>query len=315
MSQPPADVPGALAGESFTIEHRTHTVAVTELGAGLRSYRVDDVEFLDGYPSDGYPTGSSYGQLLAPWPNRIDQGTYTFEGTEQKLPWNETENQNAMHGLTRWMNWEAAQVRPNALSMRLVLHAQPGYPFTVRLQQEYALGDDGLTVTHTMRNIGASPVPYGVGMHPYFTVGTSTVDESVLSLPAAQYFLTNDRSIPTVPAVPVDGTGFDFREAHAVGGTVLDTGFTGLWRGADGTATIKLSAPSGRSVTVSLDRNHDYVWVYRGDTLPDPSRRRQSLAIEPYTCCSNAFNNGLGVQAVPPGGSFRATWSVLPRVS
>jgi aldose 1-epimerase len=165
-----------------------------------------------------------------------------------------------------------------------------------------------------MRNIGASPVPYGVGMHPYFTVGTTTVDDSILCLPASQYFLTNERSIPTGPA-PVEGTSFDFREAHLVGGTILDTGFTGLQRGTDGKATITLSAPSGRSVTVSLDRNHDYVWVYTGDTLPGASRRRQSLAIEPYTCCSNAFNNRLGVRVVPPDGSFRATWSVLPSAS
>src|SRR5262252_8992682 len=211
------------------------------------------------------------------------------------------------------MNWEPAQVRANALSMLIVLHAQPGYPFTVRLEHEYSLGDDGLTVTHSMRNIGASPVPYGVGMHPYFTVGTPTIDESVLSQPAAQYFLTNERSIPTGPA-PVDGTSFDFRDAHPVGGTVLDTGFAGLQRGADGTATIKLSAPSGRSVTVTLDRHHEYVWLFTGDTLPGASRRRQSLAIEPYTCCSNAFNNGLGLQVVPPGGSFRAKWSVFPRL-
>jgi len=290
-------------------------VTVTELGAGLRSYRVGDVEFLDGFPADGYPTGSSHGQLLAPWPNRIDGGAYTFEGAEQKLAWNETDKQNAIHGLTRWMNWEADRVRPNTVSMRLVLNAQPGYPFTVQLQHDYSLGDDGLTVTHSMRNIGASAVPYGVGMHPYFTVGTAVVDESVLSLPADQYFRTNDRSIPTLPAVPVDGTELDFREAHSVGGTVLDTGFTGLRRDADGRATIKLSAPSGRSVTVSLDRDHEYVWAYTGDTLPDASRRRKSLAIEPYSCCSNAFNNGVGVKTVPPGGTFRATWSVLPRVS
>jgi aldose 1-epimerase len=305
----------SVSGEQFTINHRSHAVTVTELGAGLRSYRIGDVEFLDGFPADGYPTGSSYGQLLAPWPNRIDRGTYTFEGTEQKLPWNQTDEQNAIHGLTRWMNWELAQVRGDAVSMRLVLHAQPGYPFTVRLQHEYSLSDDGLTVTHSMHNIGASAVPYGVGMHPYFTVGTAVVDESVFSLPADQYFQTNDRSIPTVPPVPVDGTEFDFRDPHPVGGTVLDTGFTGLRREDDGRATIKLSAPSGRSVTVSLDRNHEYVWVFSGDGLPDTNRRRQSLAIEPYTCCSNAFNNGLGVKVVPPDGSLRATWSVLPRVS
>ena len=313
MSPPSADVTGALAGDEFTITHRAHTVTVTELGAGLRSYRVDDVEFLD-YPPDGYPTASSYGQVLAPWPNRIDRGTYTFDGTEQKLPWNETDKQNAIHGLTRWMNWEPARVHADAVSMRLVLHAQPGYPFTVELQHDYSLGDAGLTVTHSMRNVGTSAVPYGVGMHPYFTVGTPVVDESVLSFPADQYVPTNDRAIPTGSSVPVDGTDLDFRDPHPVGSTVLDTGFTGLHRSADGTATITLSAPEGRSVTMTLDQHHAYVWLFTGDTLPDAGRRRRSLAIEPYTCCSNAFNNGLGVQVVPPGGSFRATWSILPRL-
>jgi aldose 1-epimerase len=306
--------PQPLSGRQFTIKNGAHSVTVTELGAGLRSYQVGDVEFLDGFPADGYPTGSSNGQVLTPWPNRVDMGKYTFEGVEQQLPWNETSNQNAIHGLTRWMNWEAARIRGNSLSMRLVLHAQPGYPFTVRLQHDYTLGDRGLTVTHAMRNIGASPVPYGVGMHPYFTVGTPVIDESVLSLPADQHFQTNDRSIPTGPAVPVDGTDFDFRNPHPVGSTMFDTGFTGLERDSDGTAKIELSAPSGRSVTVWLDRNHEYVWIYSGDTLSDTSRRRQSLAIEPYTCASDAFNNGFGVKVVPPGGSFRATWRALPRV-
>jgi aldose 1-epimerase len=314
VSPPPADFTGALAGQELTITHSAHTVTVTELGAGLRSYRVDDVEFLDGYAPDGYPTASSYGQVLAPWPNRIDRGTYTFEGTEQQLPWNETDKQNAIHGLTRWMNWEPARVRADAVSMRLVLHAQPGYPFTVELQHDYSLGDDGLTVTHVMRNVGASAVPYGVGMHPYFRVGTPVVDDSVLSFPADRYVPTNERAIPTGSPVPVDGTDFDFRDPHAVGSTVLDTGFTGLHRNADGAASIRLSAPGGRSVTMTLDEHHEYVWLFTGDTLPDASRRRRSLAIEPYTCCSNAFNNGLGVQVVPPGGSFRATWSVLPQL-
>jgi aldose 1-epimerase len=300
----------SLSGQQYTIAFGGQSATVTELGAGLRSYSVNDIDLLDGYPAEGYPTGSSYGQVLSPWPNRIDHGTYTFDGVEQQLPWSEPANQNAIHGLTRWMDWEAATVRSSSLSMRLTLLAQPGYPFTIDLQHDYELTATGLTVTHTMRNTGRVPVPYGVGMHPYFTVGTDTVDTTVLELPADRYFLTNDRSIPTGPAVPVGGTPFDFRAGRPVGRTVFDTGFTGLRR-TGGIARIVLTAPTGRRVTVWLDRNHEYVWVYSGDTLPEAARRRRSLAIEPYTCASNAFNSGFGVQVVPPGGTVRTAWGAV----
>ncbi len=144
-------------------------------------------------------------------------------------------------------------------------------------------------------------MPYGVGMHPYFTVGTSVVDSCVLTLPASRYFVTNSRSIPTGPAVSVAGTAFDFRRPRAVGGTVFDTGFADLARDRNGVARIELQAPSGRAITVWLDAAHQYVQIYSGDTLPDASRRRRSLAIEPYTCAADAFNNGFGVRTIKPG--------------
>ncbi len=75
----------ALAGKEYTAKLDGQSIAVTELGAGLRSYVVDGIELLDSYPADDYPTGSSYGQVLAPFPNRIDMGTYVYEGVEQQL--------------------------------------------------------------------------------------------------------------------------------------------------------------------------------------------------------------------------------------
>ncbi len=233
---------------------------------------------------------------------------------QQQLPWSEPANQNAIHGLTRWMNWQPVRVSGDTISMRLLLHAQPGYPFAISLQHDYTLSDTGLTVTHTARNVGATAVPYGVGMHPYFTVGTSVVDSCVLSLPAARYFVTNSRSIPTGPAVPVAGTAFDFRKPRAVGGTVFDTGFADLLRDRNGVARIGLQAPSGRAITLWLDAAHQYVQIYSGDTLPDVNRRRRSLAIEPYTCAADAFNNGFGVRTIKPGDVFQATWGVSPQV-
>ena len=52
---------------------------VVEVGGGLRAYRADGVDYLDGYAEDELSPGSA-GQVLAPWPNRIRDGRYTFGG-------------------------------------------------------------------------------------------------------------------------------------------------------------------------------------------------------------------------------------------
>jgi aldose 1-epimerase len=57
-----------------------------------------------------------------------------------------------------------------------VLHPQPGYPFTLRLRVEYALGDDGLTVHTHAENVGRDACPLGAGHHPY-VAGAPLVDE------------------------------------------------------------------------------------------------------------------------------------------
>ncbi|MFK0238538.1 aldose 1-epimerase family protein [Streptomyces vinaceus] len=288
----------------------------TELGAGLRSYRVGATELLDTFGPRDYPTGASYGQLLVPWPNRIDQGTYVFDGVTQELPWSEPQAQNAIHGLTRWVNWFPVERSASRLVMGLTTHAQPGYPFVLRLRQTYELNTHGLTVTNSVENLSNTPVPYGMGQHPYFTLGTPSIDDIVLTLPAAAYFRTNDRNIPEPPPLTVRNTPYDFRSPRPVGDTVMDTGFADLRRDRRGLAWVHMTSPKGPvRISVWLDKACDYLQVYTGDTLPALERRRKGLAIEPYTCASNAFNNGLGLRILDPGQNFEARWGVHPTVS
>lgn len=310
-----AGADSSLSGKQYEISYGDQRVVVTELGAGLRSYRVGATELLDTFGPRDYPTGSSYGQLLVPWPNRIDHGTYVFGGVTQKLPWSEPQAQNAIHGLTRWVNWSPVEQSDSRLVMGLTSHAQPGYPFVLKLRQTYELGKHGLTVTNSVENLGSTRVPYGMGQHPYFTLGTKLVDDIVLTLPARTYFLTNDRSIPKLPPVTVQNTLYDFRSPRPVGNTVMDTGFAGLSRDRNGLAWVHMTSPMSRvRVSVWLDKSCDYLQIYTGDTLPVVERRRKGLAIEPYTCASNAFNNGLGLRILDPGQHSEARWGVRSSV-
>jgi aldose 1-epimerase len=247
--------------------------------------------------------------VLIPFPNRIRDGRYRFRGTSYDLPLNEPELGNAIHGLVRWANWTPLRQRPSRLVMGLVLHARHGYPFVLSLRVAFTLTPTGVRVRQTVRNLGAGAAPYGAGFHPYLSVGTPLVDDCSLTLPADSYLPADDRMIPTGKA-SVAGTELDFRRPSAIGDVELDTGFTDLERAPDGTARLELAAPGGRpSVAVLLDRGYPYVQVFTGDGLPEPGRRR-ALAIEPYTCAPNAFNNGLGLRVLEPAECCSSAWEV-----
>ncbi len=304
-----ADEDGALpTGRQLELRRGGVSAVVTEVGATLRALEVGGLSILQGFPADGMPEASR-GQVLIPFPNRVDRGRYAFHGRSLELPLDEPDRTNAMHGLVRWLNWAPLSSTPSRLVMGLVLHARDGYPFVLSLRVAYTLTPSGLRVRQSARNLGAVPAPYGAGFHPYLTVGTPRIDECILRLPARTSFLVNARMIPTGRA-GVAGTPLDFREPRAIGDSVMDTGFTDLERDADGLARVELAAPSGRPrLSVLLDRGYPFLQVFTGDGLPDEVRRR-AIAIEPYTCAANAFNNGLGLRVLAAGECFSSVWEI-----
>jgi aldose 1-epimerase len=283
---------------------------VVEVGAGLREYEVDSQPVLDGYPIDRLADGGR-GQPLLPWPNRLADGRYEFGGRTHQLPIDEVSRHNATHGLTRWQNWRAVAHTPEHIRLELVLHPRPGYPFTLQLQIEYVLGQDGLTVRTSARNLGREQLPFGAGQHPYLTAGTQLVDRARLEVPAqSRLELDPERRLPTSRTLPVAKSDFDFRQARPIGALALDECYADLVRGPDGRARVLLSAvDSGRSVTVWLDEHYKYVQLFSGDTL-EADRRRHGLAIEPMTCPPNAFRSGTDLIVLQPGDGVQLEWGI-----
>ena len=155
----------APSGEQLDIEFGDQRAVIVEFGGGLRSYAVGDVDVLDGYGADEMCT-SGRGQVLMPWPNRIEGGSYELDGRRQQLALSEPENGNAIHGLVRWARWSVAERDAHRVAVEHVLHPQPGYPFTLALRIEYALSEDGLAVRTTATNVGTGACPFGSGAHP-----------------------------------------------------------------------------------------------------------------------------------------------------
>lgn len=298
------------SGEQIEIAAGDQRAIAVEVGGGLRAYSAGGTELLDGYPAERM-SSAGRGQVLIPWPNRIEHGAYEFAGRSLQLPLTEVAERNAIHGLVRWAPWTVAEREPSRAVVEHLLHPQPGYPFALALAIEYALSDAGLRVTTTATNVGPDPCPYGCGAHPYLTAGSPSVDSTLLRVPANTVLRSDERGIPTGSA-RVAGGEYDFRDPRPVGATVLDHAFTDLERDGDGLARVELRDSELRTgVTLWIDDSYRYLMLFSGDPLPEDVRRR-SLAVEPMTCPPNAFRTGEALIRLAPGESFTSAWGIAP---
>ena len=185
------------SGEQYELRHGEQRAVVVEVGGGIRAYEATGRRILDGYPSERMASGGR-GQPLLPWPNRLRDGRYEWDGQMLQLDLSEPAAANAIHGLLRWRNWSVGTQTPSSVTMSHTLHPSPGYPFALSLIT-YELDTSGLSVATRALNVGSSAAPYGVGFHPYLSPpGTALVDDCALRLPAATRLVADERGIPAV---------------------------------------------------------------------------------------------------------------------
>ena len=296
------------SGRQFVISRGDHVATIVEVGGGIREYRVGDRDVLDPYPVDRMCDGG-HGAPLIPWPNRLADGQYTFDGTRYQTALTEPDKHNAIHGFLRWRPWHAVEQRDDRLTMATTLFPMQGYPFALDMRIEYRLGDGGLTVATSATNIGDKAAPYGCGQHPYLSPGSELVDGCTLRLEADTRILTDsERQLP-IGSESVAGTPFDFRDGRLVGGLELDHAFTDLHRDADAKAWVHLTGTDGRTVQLWVDDAYPIVEIFTGDTL-SPARRRRGLGAEPMSCPPNALQSGDGLIRLEPGQRTTSHWGV-----
>lgn len=300
-------MPDFLTGEQYEIAAGPYRAVITESGAGLRELTHDGAPLVLTFAADE-PAPAAFGQLLIPWPNRVDHGRYTFDGRDYQLDLSEPELDNALHGLTRWAAWSPAERRPDGIRLTCGLYGSTGYPFRLDVEAEYRLdAATGLTVTLTATNPGTRALPYAHGMHPYLTVD-EPLDTCVVQVPGTLYQPVDDRMIPTGAPKDVAGSDYDLRAGRTLGDQKIDIAFTGLDRGADGLARVRLTG-SRRSTSFWLDRAQPWLEIYTADQVPEASRRR-GLGCEPMTGPPNAFASGVDLIRLEPGAEYRGSWGI-----
>lgn len=303
-------------GRQFTLNSGAYRAVVTEVGAGLRALELlgadgDTRPLIQGFEEHEAAQGGA-GQLLAPWPNRVADGRYHFDGEQRQLDLSEPERGNAIHGLVRWAAWRLDELSADRVVLSHRLYPQPGYPHILDLTAAYALSDAGLEVEVTAQNAGSNAAPYGYAAHPYLLPCVQpepeAVDQWTLHLPAERRVEADERLNP-VGLADVDGSSYDFRTARQLGRTVLDTAFGGLQRELDGIGRVRLSEPGGGRVTLWMDRGLEWVQVFTADPLTG-ARHRAAVAVEPMSCPPDAFNTGTDLIRLEPGVTVAHRWGI-----
>ena len=228
-------------GQQFSISHGDYHAVVTELGATLRklTYQGEDIIVSPG-PDD--MVTCCHGQLLIPFPNRIENGEYTFEGKTYTLPIDEHERHNAIHGYGKRAFWKLVSLKEDAVTLSWRAPNMEGYPFDIVVTATYSLADDGLHLNISAYNNGDADAPWALAIHPWLANGFNGYGDEIdahnakcsLTVPGRTHVTVNENLIPT-GTEPVDGTKYDLRKDTLLTEQPFDDAWTDLEHAEDGT--------------------------------------------------------------------------------
>ncbi|WP_246117486.1 aldose 1-epimerase family protein [Cellulomonas composti] len=278
---------------------------VAAVGASLRAYTVGGRDVVLPF-DEGALAPAFSGAVLAPWPNRLGEGAYDFAGVHHEVALTERERRTALHGLVSFARFEVVAADASSVTLAHTIVPTPGYPWPVRIEVSYALGDGGLVVTTTATNLGASAAPYGVGFHPWLSPGGGAVDECTLQVGVTRHVTVDDRLLPTGDEEPAGP--YDLAEPLSLRGVQLDDAWLAPVLDDEGRSWARFSAPDGRTVAMWADETFTAWQVCTGDGIPRIERR--GVAVEPMTCIADAFRTGDLLITLEPATTHRCVWGL-----
>lgn len=272
--------------EVFTLQSDVaRAQIVPQWGANCFAFSVGGQPILEPVAwADFAKKPTSYGiPLLFPFPNRIRNQEFTFQGQTYRV-------NVAQHGFVRQRAWqvvdegasetEGAWLTCEFDSNNYADELLAQFPFPFRATATYRLREGRLDLEFTARNIGTEDMPVGFGIHPYFRWPA----HSRLQVPASQRWKLNN-SLPTGQKLELNAA-YDLRLLRDTEGLQLDDIYTDVVPEADDLTRCRLTDDDAQTtVTVEFDAsNLPHIVVY---TAPAP---RRALCIEPMSCPTDAFN-------------------------
>ena len=295
----------ARTGQQYSIRYGQYSAVITELGATLRKFTYQGNNVTVPFDENGIAPACA-GRILVPYPNRIEDGTYTFEGKTYELPIDEHERQVAIHGYGYRAFWKLETLEESNVTLSWRAPYLPGYPFDIVVTATYTLGADGLSIEISAHNYGEINAPWALAIHPWLDNGFNGYGDEIdehnaqckLTIPARTHVIASERLLPQ-GTEPVDGTKYDLRTPTLLTEQPFDDAWTDVEHAADGTVTARFERPDGMVIEVGGDETITSFQVCTGTKFP-ANNHPAGVAVEPQTAYANAFNTGIDLITIKP---------------
>lgn len=295
---------------SLSQSYRNVTAVIDSIAAAVISLQVDGIELLD--PGAQEETGGFLeGVTMAPWVNRLADGSYRFGNQDYQVELTDEDRSVANHGMLLETLFDANQTSPDAIKLTAVIEDFDRYPTKLRVEVSYQLTEDGLSVSQQLTNLGAQEAPLAFGSHPYFRIGEFAADELEIKTSAQSVIVTDERLLP-VGKKPVIELGLKPNEWVKLSSLQIDNSLTDLHFGENGIAETFLRDPKGRLLRIWQSRVYRHIALFAPSfykTKNDPVR--WSVALEPQTSAANSFNTSADLLVVKPGETVEGNWGVV----
>ena len=278
---------------------------ISPVGASLVGLWHADVEIVAS-PYDE-PQRALAGAVMAPWPNRLEDGTWKFGNREFAAAINDADGNNANHGLVFDKVFDIVNHTESLLSLETKTFDERAYPFEILLTLTYALENDGLKISFEAVNQAAEAVPLAFGLHPYFVADA----DSELELNAGTWVQKNSRNLPTL-STPIDSSSAARQGRNRIAELDVDDCFTDLVANERGHFVTTISRPSiGIAIDVEQSRALSYLMLYKLQEVE--KKKRMLLAVEPQTSKANFLRNLEGEELLQPNQALKATCQIKIR--
>jgi aldose 1-epimerase len=226
---------------------------------------------------------------LVPWSNRITQGGFEQNGRFHSIAPNREEEAYPIHGDGWLQSWSLQHRDPDRIVLSLESDRFAGNPYHYSATQTFTLLRDGLAIDLTVTHLGNDPLPYGLGLHPYFLRNEKTS----LRFRANAVWLAGDDPIPVGYSKELPPT-FDYNQPAPLVGPLIDHCFDG-W---DGKAEIAYP-DKGLVLTMQMENSPGYTLMYRPPQY-------DYFCLEPITQPIDAFHMAgrPGLEELSKGQSF-----------